>query len=386
MLTLLVQGSVRTGSFASLCRSADPFRSSPNSGHSVSGPPLPKSARNRLNAPIRSRRRSSIRRLDKLSNIVKHCREQQLKMENPRAERPIRGADAGNASFRPRNRDSGRTHRHAREGEGTRIYHHRAPRGVGAVLLPRRQAAAGRLRHRHLRQDRRRGNRELKLAKIAVQYTLGTASTRIPLLANGTIDLECGNTTNNAERQQQVWYTNTHFLTASRFVSKVESKIGSISDLKGKTIVSPAGSTNIKQALEFNSRLNLGMRIIPAQDQAEAFLMVETGRAVAFVQGDIVLAGLIANAKDPKAYVISEDAFSKPEPYGIMLRKDDTPFKAIADAATATLYESPEGAALYAKWFTQPIPPKGINLNIPMSPAMRKAFEKPTDSPDPSTY
>src|ERR1700731_2033862 len=171
--------------------------------------------------------------------------------------------------------------------------------------------------------------RELKLDKLEVRYQLVTASTRIPLLANGTIDLECGNTTNNAERQQQVWYTNTHFLTASRFVSKVKSRIGSISDLKGKTIVSPAGSTNIKQALEFNSRLNLGMRIIPAQDQAEAFLMVGTDRAVAFVQDDIVLAGLIANAKDPKAYVISEDAFSKPEPYGIMLRKDDTAFKEI---------------------------------------------------------
>jgi glutamate/aspartate transport system substrate-binding protein len=228
--------------------------------------------------------------------------------------------------------------------------------------------------------------RELKLDKLEVRYQLVTASTRIPLLANGTIDLECGNTTNNAERQQQVWYTNTHFLTASRFVSKVESRIGSVNDLKGKTVVSPAGSTNIKQALEFNNRLNLGMTIVPAQDQGEAFLMVETGRAVAFVQDDIVLAGLIANAKDPKAYVISEDAFSKPEPYGIMLRKDDTAFKAVADAATSALYTSPEIAALYAKWFMQAIPPKGVNLNIPMSPAMKRAFEKPTDSPDPSTY
>ena len=228
--------------------------------------------------------------------------------------------------------------------------------------------------------------RELKLDKLEVRYQLVTSPSRIPLMANGTIDLECGNTTNNAERQQQVWYTNTHFLTASRFVSKVESNIGSISDLKGKTIVAPAGSTNIKQALEFNSRLNLGMTIVPAQDQAEAFLMVETGRAVAFVQDDIVLAGLIANAKDPKAYVITQDAFSKPEPYGIMLRKDDVAFKAVADAATSALYRSPELATLYAKWFTQAIPPKGVNLNIPMSPAMKRAFEKPTDSPDPSTY
>jgi len=228
--------------------------------------------------------------------------------------------------------------------------------------------------------------RELKLDKLEVQYQLVTSPSRIPLLANGTIDLECGNTTNNAERQQQVWYTNTHFLTASRFVSKVESKIGSIGDLKGKMVVAPAGSTNIKQALEFNSRLNLGMTIVPAQDQGEACLMVETGRAVAFVQDDIVLAGLIAIWKDPKAYVISQDAFSRPEPYGIMLRKDDVAFKAVADAATSALYRSPEGTALYDKWFTQAIPPKGINLNIPMSPAMKRAFEKPTDSPDPSTY
>jgi glutamate/aspartate transport system substrate-binding protein len=228
--------------------------------------------------------------------------------------------------------------------------------------------------------------RELKLDKLEVRYQLVTASQRIPLMANGTIDLECGNTTNNVERQQQVWYTNTHFLTASRFLSKIDSNVRSIADLKGKTVVSPAGSTNIKQALEFNTRLNLGMTVVPAQDQGEAFLMVETGRAVAFVQDDIVLAGLIAISKDPKAYMISEDAFSKPEPYGIMLRKGDVAFKAVADAATSALYKSPEGAALYAKWFTQAIPPKNVNLNIPMSPTMKRTFENPKDSPDPAAY
>jgi len=226
--------------------------------------------------------------------------------------------------------------------------------------------------------------RELNLDKIEVKYTPVTASTRIPLLANGTIDLECGNTTNNAERQRQVWYTNTHFLTASRYLSKVESNIGAIGDLKGKTVVSAAGSTNIKQALEFNAALKLEMTIIPAKDHGEAFLMVETGRAVAYIMDDIVLAGLIAISRDPKAYVISKDAFSAEEPYGIMLRKDDAAFKTIVDTATATHYESPEGAALYAKWFTQPIPPKGVNLNIPMSLAIKRAFEKPTDSPDPT--
>jgi glutamate/aspartate transport system substrate-binding protein len=228
--------------------------------------------------------------------------------------------------------------------------------------------------------------RELKMDKLEVRYQLVTSAMRIPLLANGTIDLECGNTTNNTERQQQVWYTNTHFLTASRFLSKVESHIGSITDLKGKTIVSPAGSTNIKQALDFNSRLNLGMTIIPVKDQGEGFLMVETGRAAAFVQDDIILAGLIATSKDPKAYVISDDAFSRPEPYGIILRKDDVAFKALADATTSALYRSPEGAALYSRWFTQAIPPKDINLNIAMSPALKRAFENPTDSPDPAAY
>jgi len=228
--------------------------------------------------------------------------------------------------------------------------------------------------------------RELKMDKLEVRYQLVTSAMRIPLLANGTIDLECGNTTNNTERQQQVWYTNTHFLTASRFLSKVESHIGSIADLKGKTIVSPAGSTNIKQALDFNSRLNLGMTIIPVKDQGEGFLMVETGRAAAFVQDDIILAGLIATSKDPKAYVISDDAFSRPEPYGIILRKDDVAFKALADATTSALYRSPEGAALYSRWFTQAIPPKDINLNIAMSAALKRAFENPTDSPDPAAY
>ena len=128
------------------------------------------------------------------------------------------------------------------------------------------------------------------------------------------------------------------------------------------------------------------MTIIPAKDHGEAFMMVETGRAVAYVMDDIVLAGLIATSRDPQQYVISKDAFSKPEPYGIMLRRDDAAFKAVVDTATAALYQSPEGAALYAKWFTEPIPPKGINLNIPMSAPIKKAFEKPTDSSDPAAY
>jgi glutamate/aspartate transport system substrate-binding protein len=228
--------------------------------------------------------------------------------------------------------------------------------------------------------------KELKLDKLEVKLNPVTSSTRIPLLANGTVDLECGSTTNNAERQKQVSFTNTHFLTASRFVSKKSSKINSIDDLKGKVVVSTSGTTNIKQLTEANAARNLGANIIPAKDHAEAFLMVETDRAVAFVMDDILLASLVAGSKDPSAYVISKDAFSRPEPYGIMLRKDDSAFKKVVDAATAALYASGEASKLYDKWFMQKIPPKGLNLNAPISPELKAEFAKPSDSPDPDSY
>jgi glutamate/aspartate transport system substrate-binding protein len=228
--------------------------------------------------------------------------------------------------------------------------------------------------------------KELKLDKLEVRLNPVTSSTRIPLLANGTIDLECGSTTNNAERQKQISFTNTHFLTASRFVSKKANKLSMIDDLKGKSVVSTSGTTNIKQLTEANAARNLGINIIPAKDHAEAFLMVETDRAVAFVMDDILLASLVAGSKEPSAYVISKDAFSRPEPYGIMLRKDDLPFKKLVDGATAALYQSGEGMKLYDKWFMQKIPPKGLNLNAPISPELKAEFAKPSDSPDPDSY
>ncbi|MGF6308244.1 glutamate/aspartate transport system substrate-binding protein [Bradyrhizobium sp. i1.8.4] len=228
--------------------------------------------------------------------------------------------------------------------------------------------------------------KELKLDKLEVKLNPVTSATRIPLMANGTVDLECGSTTNNAERQKQVSFTNSHFLTASRYVTKKASKINSIDDLKGKTVVSTAGTTNIKQLTEANLARGLSVNIIPAKDHAEAFLMVETDRAVAFVMDDILLASLVAGSKSPDDYVISKDAFSKPEPYGIMLRKDDAPFKKVVDAATAALYTSGEGQKIYDKWFNQKIPPKGLNLSVPLGPELKKQFTKPSDSPDPDAY
>src|SRR5262249_22932199 len=141
---------------------------------------------------------------------------------------------------------------------------------------------------------------EVKVDKLEVKLNPVTSGTRIPLMANGTIDLECGSTTNNAERQKQVWFTNTHFLTASRYVTKKDSKIGKIDDLKSKTVVSTAGTTNIKQVTEANAERKLGLNILPAKNHAEVFLMVESDRAVAFVMDDSLLASLVGSPKHPK--------------------------------------------------------------------------------------
>src|SRR5207248_11515908 len=168
-------------------------------------------------------------------------------------------------------------------------------------------------------------------------------------------------------------------VTATRFVSKKSSNLNSIDDLKGKSVASTSGTTNIKQLTEANAARNLGINIIPAKEHAESFLMVETDRAVGAVLDDILLASFVAGSKNPDAYVISTDAFSKPEPYGIMLRKDDIEFKKVADAATAALYQSGEGQKMYDKWFMQKIPPKGLNLNTPIGPELKHEFAKPSD-------
>jgi len=226
---------------------------------------------------------------------------------------------------------------------------------------------------------------ELKLPKLDVKYQLVTSANRIPLMANGTIDLECGSTTNNIARQEQVWFTMTHFVTANRWVAKKSSKVKKLADLKGKTIVSTAGTTNIKQITEINAAQNLGMNIISANGHPEAFQMVETGRAVAFVMDDILLAGLVAQSRSPKDYEISADALSV-EPYGIMLRRDDKAFKAVVDKAMSNVYQSGQIKAIYSKWFEKPVPPKGVNLGLPMGAAFKKVVANPTDSGDPKTY
>jgi glutamate/aspartate transport system substrate-binding protein len=227
---------------------------------------------------------------------------------------------------------------------------------------------------------------ELKLPKLDVKYQLVTSANRIPLMANGTIDLECGSTTNNLARQKEVSFTITHFLTATRLVSKKASNLKSVEDLKGKTVTSTAGTTNIKQITELNTSKSMGMSIIPANGHPEAFQMVETGRAVAFAMDDILLYSLVAQSRNPSDYVISDFALSLPEPYGIMMRKDDPAFKKVVDGAMTRIYQSGEINKIYDKWFQSPIPPKNINLKVPMSPLLKNVVAKPTDSGDPAHY
>ncbi|MDR1163842.1 MAG: amino acid ABC transporter substrate-binding protein [Candidatus Accumulibacter sp.] len=226
---------------------------------------------------------------------------------------------------------------------------------------------------------------ELKMPNLKVNFQPITPATRIPLLANGTIDLECGATTNTADRQKQITFTVTHYVAANRFVSKKADNLNTLEDLKGKTIVSTSGTTNVKQANELNTERKLGMRILNAKDHAEAFLMVDTGRALAFVMDDIQLAGFVANHANPALFTISPDALSV-EPFGIMLRKDDPAFKKVVDAAMVNLYKSGGLTAIYDKWFMKPIPPRNIVMNIPMSDAMKRVVANPTDSSDPNVY
>jgi glutamate/aspartate transport system substrate-binding protein len=225
----------------------------------------------------------------------------------------------------------------------------------------------------------------LKMPKLDIKLNPVTSATRIPLMANGTIDLECGSTTNNLERQKQVGFTITHFVTANRYVAKKSSNIKSLADLKGKTVVSTSGTTNIRWATEANTKQKLGMNIIAAKDHAEAFLTVDTGRAVAFFMDDILLYSLVATSRNPSDWVIGSEAYTV-EPYGIMLRRDDPAFKKVVDGAVRALYTSGEINKIYDKWFLKPIPPKGVVLKVPMSAQFKKVVANPTDSGDPKDY
>lgn len=226
---------------------------------------------------------------------------------------------------------------------------------------------------------------KLGMKKLNIKLVPVTSSTRIPLLANGTVDLNCGSSTNTKERQAQVTFAPTTFVTATRFVAKKSSSINNLDDLKGKTIVSTAGTSNIRWVTGANDQQKLGMNIIPAKDHAEALLTVESGRAAAFFMDDILLAGLVATSRKPGDWMISKEAYTV-EPYAIMEPKNDPEFKKVVDDTIIGMMKSGELDKLYKKWFESPIPPKNVNLNWPMSDQLKKVVATPTDSPDPNDY
>ena len=217
-------------------------------------------------------------------------------------------------------------------------------------------------------------------ADLKKQYQAVTSANRIPLLQNGTIDIECGSTTNNSERAKQVQFATNYFYTGTRFLVKAGTKIDKLSDLAGKTVVSTTGTTNYQLIRRLNEEQKLGIDLLGAKDHAESALMVQTGRAVAFAMDDILLYGLKASSQDPSALAVVGEPIQV-EPYAIMIRKDDPAFKKLVDDTLAGLMKSGEFEALYKKWFQSPIPPKGINLNAPMSKELMDNMKALSDKP-----
>lgn len=223
---------------------------------------------------------------------------------------------------------------------------------------------------------------DLGLPDLKIRYNLITSQTRIPLVQNGTIDFECGSTTNNEERQKQVAFSNGFFEIGTRLLTKKDSGINDFPDLAGKTLVTTAGTTSERYIRQYNDDKKLNMKIISAKDHGEAFLMLENGRADAFMMDDVLLAGEKAKAKNPDEWVIVGTPQSF-EIYGCMMRKDDPQFKAIVDKALTDVYASGEINEIYKKWFMTPIPPKNINMNFEMSDNLKALIADPHDGAQP---
>jgi len=219
---------------------------------------------------------------------------------------------------------------------------------------------------------------ELKLAKLDTKLVPVTSQTRISLVQNGSVDIECGSTTNNAERQKQVAFSNTFFIIGTRILTAKASGIKEFPDLAGKNVVSTAGTTSERLLRKMNEEKKMKMNIISAKDHGESFLTLETGRAAAFMMDDALLFGEIAKAKRPADWAVVGKAQSF-EAYGCMLRKDDAQFKKVVDGAIAKAQTSGAMDPIYKKWFMSPIPPKGLNLNFPMNEDMVKLHKSPND-------
>lgn len=221
---------------------------------------------------------------------------------------------------------------------------------------------------------------KLKLPNLAINYVAVNASNRIPLIQNGTIDIECGSTTNTAERQKQVAFSVATFVVEPNWLVSAESGITNIEGLKGKTVVITQGSLNLPIGERLSKELGLNLVIIQAKEQADSLLMLRTGRAAAWFEDNILQAGLVANAPNPKAFKVLQGAHGALYFYGLMMAKDDPGFKALVDGVISAKMASGEFDRLYDTWFMQPIPPSGQTISLPMSDAMKARVAHPSDA------
>jgi glutamate/aspartate transport system substrate-binding protein len=219
---------------------------------------------------------------------------------------------------------------------------------------------------------------ELKMPNLKVATQAVTSGNRIPQLQSGNIDVECGSTTNSVERQKQVAFGLTYFVVNVTAAVKKNSGIKGLADLNGKTISTTSGTTSVPLLKQYEKTKNINVKEIYGKEHSESFLLLAQDRVSAFVMDDILLAGQIANSGNPGEYVIIQESLRQ-EPYSMMLRKDDAPFKALVDRTLANVMKSGEIDKIYAKWFTSPIPPKQVNMNFPQTPVIREAFKNPND-------
>lgn len=223
---------------------------------------------------------------------------------------------------------------------------------------------------------------QLGLPALSVDYVQRTPSNRVALLNDGEIDIECVASTNTAERRKSVAFSLPHFLTAVQFIALKDGGPRRISDLVGRSVASTLGTTviGLVNAVSRDKRLNIA--VVPTPDHLAAFDMMASGRVAAFAMDSIILSTRMANAPNPELYILSEDAFGPPEPYGLMMRLGDHDFVDAVNAALAEIFRSGEITTIYDKWFTSPIPPKGINLHLPMSDVLAAAFATPAPVTD----
>lgn len=222
---------------------------------------------------------------------------------------------------------------------------------------------------------------ETGLPSLRVNYVPVNSSNRIPLIQSGTVDIECGGTANDKKRQEQVSFSVATFVSQPRWLVKADSGLKTAGDLKGKTIVVTQGSNAVGFAQGVNAKEQLGFNIVQAKDHAESFLMLNTGRAAAFMEDDILLAGLKAAAPNPDALIFLPEGYAKIY-YGLMFTKGDTGFKALVDDVLSKQMASGQFEKTYAKWFTRPIPPKNENLAFPLTVELTERIAHPSDAVD----